>query len=156
MTPILCLHRHRRIHRQLLFLIGHGHGSSWTPVSPILSSDARLRQPLIPIPRLWTLLNIVQHIHDMIFSDPHLLSLIPHTALVDLREQRVWAITLLPLVLVLILRTSGPQGPDTAQIVWWSIAPVMAGITTLIRQWIREGRRDLQQLAQLKYEFKGA
>jgi len=141
---------------QLMFLIGHKNGSSWTPISPILSSDARLRQPLIPTSRLWTLLNITQHIHDMMFSDPHLQSLIPHTPLVNLREQRIWAITLLPLTLALILRTSGSQGPDTTQIVWWGIAPAMAGITSLIRQWIREGRQDLQQLTKLKYKSKGA
>lgn len=108
------------------------------------------------MPRLWVLVNVTQHAHDIAFADPYLLSLIPHTPFFNLREQRFWAVTLLPLTLALILRSSGPHGGDTAQIAWWSIAPLMAGLVALIRRWIKHGRQDLQKLEGLKYEFKGA
>jgi hypothetical protein len=108
------------------------------------------------MPRLWALLNITQHAHDVVFSDPYLLSLIPHTRLVDLREQRIWGVTLLPLTLALILRSSGPHGADIAQIAWWSVAPIMAGLATLIHKWIKDGRQDLRKLETLKYDSKGA
>lgn len=143
-------------YRQLIFLIGHHNGSSWTPISPIFPSNVKPSPPLIPISHLWVLLNVMQHIHDIVFSDPYLTSLLPHTPFVDLREQRIWATTLVPLVLTLILRSSGPNGPDIAQIIWWSIAPMMAGLTTLIRKWIKDGRQDLQKLEELKYDSKGA
>jgi len=139
-----------------MFLAGHQDGSSWTPISPILSSDAHPSQALIPIPRLWVLFNVTQHAHDIVFADPYLLSLIPHTPFFNLRKQRLWAVTLLPLALALILRSSGPHGADTAQIAWWSIAPLMAGLAALIRRWIKNGGQDLQKLEELKYGFKGA
>lgn len=98
----------------------------------------------------------MQHAHDAVYLDPYLLSLVPHTPFFDLREQRIWPITLPPLALALTFRSWGPQGADTAQIAWWSTAPLMAGLVTLIRKWIRDSRQDLQKLEELKYESKGA
>lgn len=139
-----------------MFFLGHRDGSSWTPVSPVLASATHPSQPLIPLAYLWTLLNILQHIHDIFMMDPALRSYIPHISFVDLKKQRLWPTTLIPLVLVFMLRSWGSKGADVAQIAWWSISPVVAGLCYVVEKWVEDGRQDLDRLEKLKYEAKGA
>lgn len=139
-----------------MFLLGHRSGSSWTPLSPVLASATHPSQPLIPLAYLWTLLNIVQHLHGIFIMDSTLRSYIPHITLIDLKKQRLWPVTLIPLILVLLLRSWGSKSADIAQIAWWSISPVVAGLCYVVGRWVEDGRQDLDRLERLKYEAKGA
>ena len=136
--------------RQTIFFLGYRETSSWTPFAPLFSPSSP--QPLIALPRLWNLLTITQHAHDVLLLQPSppafLASLSSAVSLPP--KQRLWPITLLPTLLFFSTR----QWNDYAQLTWWCFGGTVAGVTGLVRRWIDEGLEDLRKLDALKYERK--
>ncbi|KAF8305205.1 hypothetical protein DL93DRAFT_2160372 [Clavulina sp. PMI_390] len=142
--------------------------STWNPIRPLLSSPSYPSQPLIPLAQFWALLNILQHSHDILVLDstlqryiPPMCFAIPYSSSepplrVDFRKQRMWPLALVPLLISIFLRSAGEEGLDLAQIVWWSVAPFVAGLVYLVSGWMDEGRREVEGLGALRYEAKGA
>ncbi|KAK7681527.1 hypothetical protein QCA50_015259 [Cerrena zonata] len=128
------------------------------PIAPLITSEL-IPPTSVPLPNLWTILNLFYHanlsIHLLPLSNPIRQSLqkirsSPYILLLPIGYSILYGLSVAPALLSLF------SGNSWVDVVWWLATPAMVYFVHSSQRWFAQETEGIQNLEKLRYDAKGA